>query len=158
MSGQRIVLIVLIALAVLYAAGVGLGLRGGVSGGRIGWVEGLSTALTPRLDFEKLTGPCVDRQANSFVIPPESPCEVSIPSFKSGTRKMSLRLTAGTQIKGRYGAPAEHEKIDKNDESANQTVSIQPDKEVSLVILKEGGVLLLTCDNKAKAPCQAAVK
>jgi len=158
MSGPKIVLLVLIVLALLFLGGVGLGSRGGSDPGSLGWVEGLGSALTPRLDFTKLQGPCLDRQANSFVIPPGSPCKISIPSFTRGTRKMALRLTGGVRVDGQYVAPPGHEKIDPKDESGEQSVTLEGAKEVSLVILKEGGSLSLVCQNQQKAPCHVAAK
>jgi hypothetical protein len=158
MSGQRIVLLMLIVLAVLYAAGASMGLRGGARSGGIGWVEDLSGALTPRMDLEKMQGACLDRQASSFVVLADKPCLVRIQSIKSGTRKMALRLTAGVRIKGQYTAPAAHEKIDKDDESARQTLSLEPGQKISLVILKEGGNLSLSCEGAEGKPCRAEIK
>ena len=158
MSGPKIVLLVLIVLALLFVGGVALGLRPNSESGGFAWVEGLSGALTPRLEFAELKGPCLDARSTSFVIPTGSFCEISIPSSKGGARKMALRLMGGVPVDGQYRAPPNHEKIDKNDESGQQSVKLEVGKEIAVVILKEGGNLSLLCPKQETPSCQVEVK
>jgi hypothetical protein len=155
----KVVLGVLVVFAVLFYTGLGLGLMGEGSGpANIGWVDTISGALTPRLDFDTLKGPCTDRAAKEFVLERQAACQVTIPGASRGTRRIALSLKEGGRVEGRYQAPPEHEKIDENDETANQVVSLEPDKSLAVVILKEGGTLSLTCEAPEKARCRVEVR
>jgi hypothetical protein len=156
MTAQRVAILVLVLLAVLYATGVGVGFRRDSGSSSINWVETLSRALTPKLDIDTLHGDCVDRTAKTFQLRAGTPCVVTVPPTSRGTRRIALRLTSGVRVEGRYQAPATHEKIDKDDESANQTVRIEGDKSKAIVILKEGGTVALTCESDRDVPCKLA--
>jgi hypothetical protein len=159
MNGTKIVLIVLVLFAVLFFTGLGLGLRGeGSDLVNVDWIETLSGALTPRLDFDALQGPCLDRSAKAFALDRQASCQISIPSASRGTRRVTFSLTEGRRVAIRYQAPSPHEKIDDNDETANQVVSLEPATNLAVVILKEGGTLALTCDAAENARCRIAVK
>ena len=159
MSGPKVAVIILVAIAVLFFVGLGLGMRGEGSGpANLDWVETISGALTPRLDFDALQGTCVDPAAKVFTVERKASCVVSIPSASGGTRRVALTLTEGGRVEGRYQAPPEHEKIDEGDETANQVVSLEPGKSLAVVILKEGGSLSLTCDAPEKARCRIEAK
>ena len=155
MTGPKVVVIVLVVLAVLFFVGLGLGQRGEGSGpANVDWLETLSGALTPRLDFDALEGSCIDRAAKAFNLERQLTCQVSIPSASRGTRRLSLTLTEGQRVEARYKAPPKHEKIDDGDETADQVVSLEPGKSLAVVILKEGGSLSLTCDAPEKVRCR----
>jgi hypothetical protein len=159
MTGPRVVIIVLILIAVLFFTGLGLGLSGeGTGVANVDWIETISGALTPQLDFAALQGPCIDRAGKAFTIERRATCQVSIPGASRGTRRVALALTQGTRVEGRYKAPAEHEKIDERDETADQVVSLEPGKKLAVVILKEGGSLSLACDAPEKARCRIEAK
>ncbi len=154
MSGANIALIVLLLLAALFALGVTRGGRSADSTApNLSWVETIGSVLTPSLDFSKLQGPCLDPKAKLFLLNPGSPCLVFIHSSSRGTRKLTLGLAGGIEVDARYAAPPGHEKIDPNDDSGDQSIKIDGTKEVSLVILKEGGVLSLTCINSNQQTC-----
>jgi hypothetical protein len=158
-TGTKVVLVVLVAFAVLFYTGIGLGLMGEGSGpAKTDWIATISGALTPRLDFNALQGSCIDRSARAFTLERKAACQVSIPSASRGTRRITLSLTEGERVEGRYRAPAQHEKIDEDDETADQVVSLEPGKSLAVVILKEGGSLSLTCDAPEKARCRVAAK
>jgi hypothetical protein len=158
-TATKVVLAVLVAFAVLFYAGLGIGLMGEGSGpANVDWIETISGALTPRLDFDALQGSCTDRAARAFVLERQAPCQVSIPSASRGTRRITLSLTEGTRVEGRYQAPPQHEKIDEEDETADQVVTLEPDKSLAIVILKEGGSLSLTCDAPEKARCRVEAR
>ena len=159
MTGPKVVVIVLVVLAVLFFVGLGLGQRGEGSGpANVDWIETLSGALTPRLDFDALQGSCIDRAARAFALDRKSTCQVSIPTAARGTRRVALTLTEGQRVEARYKAPPEHEKIDDGDETADQVVSLEPGKRLAVVILKEGGALGLTCNAPEKSRCRVEVK
>jgi hypothetical protein len=159
MTGPRIVVIVLVLFAVLFFTGLGLGMRGEGTGlADIDWIETLSGALTPRLDFDALQGPCVDRAAQALTLERQAACEVSIPSVSRGTRRMALTLRQGQRVEVRYQAPPAHEKIDDSDEMANQVVSLESGRDLAVAILKEGGSLTLTCDAPDQTRCQVDLK
>jgi hypothetical protein len=155
MTAPRVAVVVLVLIAVLFFAGMGLGLRGEESGpANLDWIESLSGALTRGLDFDSLKSSCIDPAAEAFVLERKSTCQVSIPSTSRGTRRLALTLTEGLGVTGRFTAPAEHEKIDEEDQAADQEVTLEPGKDFAIVILKEGGTLSLTCDAAEKARCR----
>lgn len=152
MSGTKIALLVLGLLALLFVGGVSLGSRSGTDPGSLGWIDSLSSTLTPSLDYSKIQGSCLDQQTKTFAILPSSPCVLSIPTFKSGTRKMSLTLTTGDQVDVQYVAAPGHEKIDPQDESSLQSVTLESPKAASLIILKEGELCPLFAKISRKRP------
>jgi hypothetical protein len=158
-TGTKVVLVVLVAFAVLFYTGLGLGLMGEGSGpAHVDWIATISGALTPRLDFNALQGSCTDRAAKAFVLERQAACQVSIPGASRGTRRITLSLIEGTRVEGRYQAPSQHEKIDEQDETADQRVSLERDKSLAIVILKEGGSLSLTCDAPEKTRCRVEAR
>jgi hypothetical protein len=142
---------------VLFVVGQGLGFRTQSDLTDVDWVESLGNVFTPRFDFDGLTGRCVDAEARTLVVQPDGACEVSIAPVSSGTRRVALRLERGARVEARYVAPADHEKIDERDESASQTVVLEGDRQPSVVILKEGGTLSLSCTSADESPCRIVV-
>jgi hypothetical protein len=160
MTGPKLVLVVLVLFAVLFIAGLGLGLRGEGSGlANVDWIETLSGALTPHVDVDALQGPCLDPAAKGVALERRATCQVSIPSAAAGTRRIALTLSEGRRVEVRYQAPPTHDRIDNNDEMANQVVALESGKTPALVILKEGGSLTFTaCDAPDGVRCQIGLE
>ena len=159
MSGSRMFMIVLILFALLFAAGVGAGLRQNDSQpdphsfSPPNWSATLSDWLSPKLSLNTLQavqGTCLKAAQNLFTLTAGSRCVLNVPSSSQQYRRAKLHLVSGTSISVAYSAPPSQ---DPN--LAKQRLSWPGADPQSFVALPGGGTLTISCASGAACELQA---
>jgi len=156
MTGSKIFIVVLIIFALLFVAGVGIGLHqkdaqpDPQNYSPPGWTNALSDWLSPSLDLKTVravTGVCLQPAQKTFALAAGSSCVLQVPSASQKYRKLKLHLVTGNSATLAYNSPP-----GEDPNLSKQQLSWPGKDPQSLLILAAGGSLVLTCGSRA--PCQ----
>jgi hypothetical protein len=156
MTASKVFIIVLILIAVLFVAGIGIGFHQNDSQPdphnftAPNWTNMLSDWLSPSLDLTTLTpvtGSCIQPAQKMFMLSPGTSCVLRVPSVKQNYRKLKLHLITGGSATLSYASPPGTD----GDLSKQQLTWPGKDPQ-SLLALAAGGKLTLTCGSAP--PCQ----
>lgn len=133
---MRVVLVVLVGVAALFAGGIALGARQGRDAADRSWVNELGDALLGQAEpvpAADLSGACVGERALVVAGPP---CAVRVASSGDPVRELELRLAAGT---------ASLRLIQDDQVTVRVDLPDGDDGETSFTVFDAGGILTVQC-------------
>ena len=155
MTGQRVAIVLLVLLAIVFAAGVGLGVGRDGPAGQPGWATTLDGWFGSEETVRpgEVRGPCVD--GASLVVRPGAPCTAEIrETRRARVRYLTLALADGSK--------ARVEIAPKDDVAAPMSVRLRADvsKPPKLPILEKGASMILKCEggNPMTQLCRVVVR
>ena len=159
MKVSKVLIAAVVLLGVLFAVGVGLGLRG-ENDSLPGWIEDLKKdnkdAFKPpavRRDEIKATSGTIFKQA-VFTLPQSSLGQATLKkNDKEAVRSLRLHVLQGNVVVGYIPHPDDAERAMEISD-----LKLKPGKKMELQILTSGGRLSLTCLSGSGNPSQCRVR
>lgn len=162
MTPAKAAIVVLVLFAILFAVGIGSGMReDGAAISVPDWVGNLSSAFSPRVDFSSLTlsGECTAQAGSAFVLKSGAICVVSIPPDETATRSLKLELVEGV-VEVIYDAPNGEGRPSNEDKLEFRTLRKGKRESLTVAVLAGGGELTLTCkrDTGPRTVCKVEIE